>query len=146
MAQGLTTQNQPVSEFLLPEMLSISYLPLLTQTDYDHALWASDLNFVRGEDSLVRALWAGQPWVWQIYPQTDGAHHAKLQALMDRLKMPASLQAFHRVWNHDSAPNAAPSAPDLAAWQGFANEARTELGRQADLVSQLLGFVAAKKS
>ena len=146
LAQGLMTQNQSVSRFSLPEMLSISYFPRLTQTDYDHLLWASDLNFVRGEDSLVRALWAGQPWVWQIYPQTDGAHHAKLQALMDRLDMPASLQAFHRTWNHDSAPDVALAAPDLATWQGFANGARSDLGRQADLVSQLLGFVAAKKS
>ena len=30
-------------------------LPALSQADYDHLLWASDLNFVRGEDSWVRA-------------------------------------------------------------------------------------------
>ena len=41
------------------------------------------LNAVRGEDSLVRALWAGQPFVWHIYPQDDGAHHAKLDAFLD---------------------------------------------------------------
>ena len=56
-------------------LLSISYLPLLEQAEFDHLLWASDLNFVRGEDSLVRALWAGKPFVWQIYPQHDDAHH-----------------------------------------------------------------------
>ena len=39
--------------------LTITYLPPLTQTDYDHLLWACDINFVRGEDSLVRGLWAG---------------------------------------------------------------------------------------
>ncbi len=43
-------------------------LPWLSQPDYDHLLWACDLNIVRGEDSLVRALWAGAPFVWQIYP------------------------------------------------------------------------------
>jgi uncharacterized repeat protein (TIGR03837 family)/translation elongation factor P len=36
--------------------LSISYLPYLTQPDFDHLLWSCDLNFVRGEDSLVRAV------------------------------------------------------------------------------------------
>jgi uncharacterized repeat protein (TIGR03837 family) len=29
--------------------LSISYLPYLTQPDYDHLLWSCDLNFVRGK-------------------------------------------------------------------------------------------------
>src|SRR5690606_17223504 len=38
-------------------------LPLLDQTGFDELLWACGLNFVRGEDSLVRALWAGKPFV-----------------------------------------------------------------------------------
>ncbi len=45
-------------------------------------LWACDLNAVRGEDSLVRGLWAGKALVWHIYPQDDDAHHAKLQAFL----------------------------------------------------------------
>lgn len=65
------------------EALAVSYLPYLSQHDFDHLLWACDLNFVRGEDSLVRALWAGKPLVWQIYPQDDLAHHAKLEAFLD---------------------------------------------------------------
>ena len=66
--------------------LSISYLPHQPQDGYDALLWACDLNFVRGEDSLVRALWAGAPFVWQIYPQPeDNAHHAKLAAFLDWL-------------------------------------------------------------
>ncbi|HKX41718.1 MAG TPA: elongation factor P maturation arginine rhamnosyltransferase EarP, partial [Burkholderiaceae bacterium] len=36
----------------------------LPQLEYDHLLWASDLNIVRGEDSFVRAQWAGVPFVW----------------------------------------------------------------------------------
>ena len=35
-------------------------MPALTQRDYDALLWACDLNLVRGEDSWVRALLAGQ--------------------------------------------------------------------------------------
>jgi uncharacterized repeat protein (TIGR03837 family) len=54
--------------------LRVHPLPWLTQADYDHLLWASDLNCVRGEDSLVRAIWAGKPLVWQAYVQDDGAH------------------------------------------------------------------------
>ncbi len=48
-------------------------LPHLTQLNYDHLLWASDLNIVRGEDSWVRAQWAGKPFIWQPYVQVDGA-------------------------------------------------------------------------
>ncbi len=53
-------------------------------------LWACDLNAVRGEDSLVRGLWAGKALVWHIYPQDDDAHHAKLHAFLDSLQAPAS--------------------------------------------------------
>ncbi len=79
--------------------LALTHLPALTQTDYDHLLWACDLNFVRGEDSLVRALWAGRPFVWQIYPQDDGAHRAKLEAFLDWQQCPPEWRALHRAWN-----------------------------------------------
>ena len=35
--------------------------PFLAQDRYDQLLWACDVNFVRGEDSFVRAQWAGGP-------------------------------------------------------------------------------------
>ena len=53
-------------------------LPLLTQADYDRLLWSCDLNFVRGEDSFVRAQWAGAPFVWQVY--RAGRRRARAQA------------------------------------------------------------------
>ncbi len=67
------------------------------QPAFDEMLWASDLNLVRGEDSLVRALWAGQPLVWQIYLQHDDAHHAKLAAFLDWLQAPASPRRWHAL-------------------------------------------------
>jgi uncharacterized repeat protein (TIGR03837 family) len=116
--------------------LRLHALPALSQDDYDHLLWSCDLNFVRGEDSLVRALWAGRPLVWQIYPQHDGAHHAKLEALLDTLDAPASLRSFHRIWNGIDTKPLAP--PDLAAWARATTQTRTRLLAQPDLVSQLL--------
>ncbi|HSI56580.1 MAG TPA: elongation factor P maturation arginine rhamnosyltransferase EarP, partial [Ideonella sp.] len=59
-------------------------LPWLSQADYDRLLWACDLNAVRGEDSFVRAQWAGRPLLWHIYPQHDAAHDAKLEAFLAR--------------------------------------------------------------
>jgi uncharacterized repeat protein (TIGR03837 family) len=122
-------------------------LPLLTQHDFDHLLWSCDLNFVRGEDSLVRALWAGRPFVWHIYPQHDNAHHAKLNALLDWLQAPASLRAFHHAWNGLTAPQTAlwPDDSTLADWSACAQAARVRLLAQTDLTTQLIGYVTEKR-
>ena len=122
-------------------------VPRLTQHDYDHLLWSCDLNFVRGEDSLVRALWAGKPFVWHIYPQHDNAHHAKLDAFLDWLQAPRSLRRFHHIWNGLLAPEAAvwPDDATLAEWKACTQEARQRLLAQHDLTTQLIGFVTEKR-
>ncbi len=119
--------------------LSISHMPALTQTQYDELLWACDLNFVRGEDSLVRAVWASKPFVWQIYPQHDDAHHAKLNAFLGVMDMPESQRLFHRIWN---GMNRAPLLEiDLQSWQEPAEQARSRLLAQSSLADRLLQFV-----
>jgi uncharacterized repeat protein (TIGR03837 family) len=118
--------------------LSISWLPLLSQSEFDHLLWACDLNFVRGEDSLVRALWAGKPLVWQIYPQDDDAHHRKLAAFLDWLDAPLGLREFHWVWN---GAGSSLSGPSLEPWRECLQQARRRLLAQDDLVTQLMRFV-----
>ncbi len=120
----------------------ISYLPLLTQTGFDHLLWACDLNLVRGEDSIVRAIWAGKPLVWQIYPQDDGVHNIKLDAFLDMLDAPASLREFHRNWNASpmvSTPGRL--AIDLRTWQNCVRAAKTRLTALPDLTASLMEFV-----
>ncbi len=130
------------------KQLSISYLPLLSQTDFDHLLWACDINFVRGEDSIVRAIWAGKPFVWQIYPQDDGVHSVKLAAFLDMLGAPLSLRDLHHYWN---APDAGVTAPrswqtdDLTAWQQTASSARARLMANLDLSSSLMEFVSKNR-
>jgi uncharacterized repeat protein (TIGR03837 family) len=112
------------------------------QPGFDRLLWACDLNLVRGEDSLVRALWAGQPLVWHIYPQSDDAHHAKLTAFLDWLQAPQSLRHFSRAWN-GMAPGQLPdiSASTLAEWGECVRQARQRLLTQDDLLTQLLAMV-----
>jgi len=92
-------------------------LPFVEQERYDELLWACDVNFVRGEDSCVRAQWAAKPFIWHIYPQHDGVHLAKLEAL--RVRYTAGLTAeaaqgvrdLWLVWN---------GGPDIAgAWAHF---------------------------
>src|SRR3954454_18837709 len=104
--------------------MSVHYLPLMAQTEFDRLLWACDVNFVRGEDSLVRALWAGRPFVWQIYPQHDDAHHAKLQAFLDWMQAPLGLRRFHDGWNGFSS-----TLPEFgpAEWADCAAAARDAL-------------------
>ncbi|KQW55321.1 elongation factor P maturation arginine rhamnosyltransferase EarP [Variovorax sp. Root411] len=123
--------------------LSISYIPYLTQPDFDHLLWACDLNLVRGEDSLVRALWAGAPLVWQIYPQDDDAHHVKLNAWLDWLGAPPSLRLFHHAWN-GFVDGALPLPETQGPWLETALDARTRLLAQDDLVTQLRKLIGQK--
>lgn len=124
--------------------LSFLYLPTLSQNDFDHLLWACDVNLVRGEDSLVRALWAGKPLVWHIYPQDDDAHVAKLSAFLDWLQAPASLCNFHMHWNGIPPAEAVHSRPDFLPqeWQMCAAQALKRLLAQDDLVTQLIRFIA----
>lgn len=125
------------------EQLSISYLPYLSQDDFDHLLWVCDLNFVRGEDSLVRAIWAGKPFIWHIYPQFDNAHHDKLAAFLDWLQAPESLRQFHLRWNGVNDATLEPLA--LPLWGEVTRAARQDLWQQDDLLSQLLEFVVSRR-
>lgn len=119
----------------------IQALAPVSQADFDHMLWACDLNFVRGEDSLVRAIWAGQAFVWHIYPQEDQAHHDKLTAFLDWLQAPDDLREAHAIWNGLSqAPWPALTAERLRRWQAVVQSARQKLLNQSDLCSQLVTF------
>ena len=122
--------------------LRIDFLPHLTQAAFDEMLWCCDLNCVRGEDSLVRALWAGRPMVWQIYPQDDEAHHDKLEAFLGAIAAPPSLRHFHAGWNGISNAVAAPDATTLAEWQAAADAARDRLRSAPDLLTRLRAFIA----
>ena len=119
-------------------------LPHLTQLNYDHLLWASDLNIVRGEDSWVRAQWAGRPFIWQPYVQDDGAHATKLSAFLDLHLMHASgalAASVRKLWLGWNGPIGSPlTLPCLPDWHRHAQLWRESLLRQDDLVTRLLGF------
>ena len=99
--------------------LSLDIVPFTTQDEFDRMLWSSQINFVRGEDSFVRAQWAARPFVWQPYPQTEDAHRLKLDAFVDRYghglgqSAKAPLHAFWEAFNDEDGPAAA------AAWPAF---------------------------
>lgn len=99
--------------------LRVRVLPFVEQREYDHLLWACDVNFVRGEDSCVRAQWAAHPFVWHIYPQQDGVHLDKLEALWRRYAADwkaedaAALRALWQGWNRGE--------PVAVAWEAVAD-------------------------
>lgn len=95
--------------------LTVRVLPFVPQQDYDKLLWACDLNFVRGEDSFVRAQWANKPFVWHIYPQDESLHHVKLRAFLKTYSAATDkLITLSHVWNGMS------EAQDWSAmWQDF---------------------------
>ena len=83
--------------------LFIERVPFLPQTEYDKVLWTADLNFVRGEDSIVRGIWAGKPLIWQIYPQTENTHLVKLRAWFAQTGLPEDICTVMMCWNPESA-------------------------------------------
>jgi uncharacterized repeat protein (TIGR03837 family) len=132
-------------------MALVQPIPFTPLDEFDHLLWRCDINFVRGEDSFVRAQWAGKPFIWQVYPQDDGAHLAKLEAFLscygkdsDELTE-TTLRRMFVAWN--LGRNMA------SAWQGFI-ERRAEIARHnrnwadrlasnPDLTTALVKFCSA---
>jgi uncharacterized repeat protein (TIGR03837 family) len=102
--------------------LQVRVLPFVEQERYDELLWACDVNFVRGEDSCIRAQWAGKPFIWQIYPQHDAVHRQKLQAFLNLYCAPlgaAASEAVQGLWQAWNQENGAGEAwPALIAARG----------------------------
>ena len=103
--------------------LELRFIPFVEQSRFDGLLWAADLNFVRGEDSFVRAQWGAKPLVWQIYPQAENAHSVKLEAFLDRYLAGATpdldrvVREFWHAWNGLHWGNRVPTI--AAAWPAF---------------------------
>jgi uncharacterized repeat protein (TIGR03837 family) len=122
-------------------------LPFLPQSSFDRLLWSCDVNFVRGEDSLVRAIWAGRPFVWQIYPQADEAHLVKLDAFWNRyLDGFAPSDVVRRCWHAwNGGGNIAAVWPEFVAnRQAIEQQGKvwaSTLDQMGDLADNLVRFV-----
>ncbi|MDL2357410.1 MAG: elongation factor P maturation arginine rhamnosyltransferase EarP [Pseudomonadota bacterium] len=135
--------------------LTLRVLPFVAQPDYDKILWACDVNFVRGEDSFVRAQWAARPFIWHIYPQDENLHHVKLRAFLQRYAPDiASANSVALRWNGAADAEAVvdEGAEWPARWTSFAAAlpemtARAEhwqgqMRAHGDLAGNLLKFAA----
>lgn len=101
IASLLNNPSSQTGKLIQYGQLTVQIIPFMEQTDYDRLLWSCDFNFVRGEDSFVRAQWAGSPFIWNIYPQAEGAHWKKLDAFLDLYteNMPNKVaDAVREIW------------------------------------------------
>lgn len=132
--------------------LIVHSLPFLPQPRFDRLLWTCDLNFVRGEDSFVRAQWAQRPFVWHIYPQARNVHLTKLDAFLSRylhqFPKPDAVRAFWRAWNGEGDVKES-WTKFIEIRQFLAQRAQvwaTELDRPGNLAENLLCFARDKNT
>ncbi|MCE6976054.1 elongation factor P maturation arginine rhamnosyltransferase EarP [Pseudomonas frederiksbergensis] len=130
------------------DALTVQVLPFVRQDQYDLLLWSCDFNAVRGEDSFVRAQWAGRPLLWHIYRQDEDIHLDKLDAFLalytQGLSKPAA-EAISGLWR---AWNAGETMTDhwkstRKHWPELEKHAETwclEQALQADLAAALVQF------
>ncbi|WP_179402522.1 elongation factor P maturation arginine rhamnosyltransferase EarP [Burkholderia guangdongensis] len=125
-------------------------LAFVPQHDYDALLWACDLNFVRGEDSFVRAQWARRPFVWQIYPQADDAHLPKLDAALAHLTAGLAsaprdaLARFWHAWNGTGTPDWADLWQHRAALSANSADWAAKLATAGDLAGNLADYAKSQ--
>ncbi|SDU99023.1 elongation factor P maturation arginine rhamnosyltransferase EarP [Pseudomonas mucidolens] len=128
--------------------LTVQVLPFMRQEQYDRLLWCCDFNAVRGEDSFVRAQWAGRPLLWHIYRQDEDIHLDKLDAFLALYTeglspaAKAALIALWQAWNADG-DMAESWTRLLEHWPQVTQHAEKwclERGLQADLATALVQF------
>ena len=133
--------------------VEIIEIPFLSQVEYDYLLWTCDFNFVRGEDSFVRAQLAGKPFVWNIYVQDEDTHLIKLKAFLEKIRPFYDEVSFerlanlHDLWNEggqiltkDSLDVCGQTLQSLAGLKSGAQNWSAYLCNQIDLSTQLLTF------
>ncbi|QKV63283.1 elongation factor P maturation arginine rhamnosyltransferase EarP [Pseudomonas sp. 43A] len=148
VARWLGVETLAVGAIHERQSLTVQVLPFVRQDQYDHLLWCCDFNAVRGEDSFVRAQWAGRPMLWHIYQQDEDIHLDKLDAflaLYTKSLSPAAAEAMNGLWRAWSAGQpigehwlaARNHWPEL---QENAEKWCLEQGLQADLAAALVQF------
>jgi uncharacterized repeat protein (TIGR03837 family) len=120
-------------------------MPFIPQDDYDWLLAHCDFNIVRGEDSFIRAQLVGKPFIWNIYPQDDGAHLTKLKAFLDLYLEGVDPQLQNLITDAMAWQGAQDWWGELAMWSEHAQYWQKALiYRQSDggLAGRLVQFVS----
>jgi uncharacterized repeat protein (TIGR03837 family) len=148
VARWLGVDALAVGDLDVRQALTVQVLPFVRQDQYDQLLWCCDFNAVRGEDSFVRAQWAGRPMLWHIYQQNEDIHLDKLDAflaLYTKGLSPAAAEATSGLWRAWSAgqPIGEHWLRARKHWPELQENAEAwclEQGLQADLATALVQF------
>ena len=132
LAGGQVIESLRAAKLIAPEELqqegdicelgnvTLVRIPFVPQAAFDRLLWLADAAIVRGEDSFVRALWAGLPFFWHIYRQDDDVHLQKLHSFWFKAMQgwPAELRQAFTVLSDDlNGAGAVSSLKREQAWQ-----------------------------
>lgn len=137
-----------IGDTLTEQNLTLHVIPFLSQDGYDQLLGSCDINFVRGEDSWIRAIWAGKPFIWQPYLQTEQTHIKKLHAFLELFyaQCPPSPKAatyqLHNAWQSAQVPSSVWGGylDQLAVLKNYHIQQTNALAQQADLATKLVIF------
>ena len=132
LAGGQVIESLRAAKLIAPEELqqegdicelgnvTLVRIPFVPQAAFDRLLWLADAAIVRGEDSFVRALWAGLPFFWHIYRQDDDVHLQKLHSFWFKAMQgwPAELRQAFTVLSDDlNGAGAVSSLKREQAWR-----------------------------
>lgn len=136
--------------FDVPKKLQIYIIPFVDQLLFDQILFNADINFVRGEDSLVRAIWAQKPFVWQPYIQDDDLHLTKLSALLNVSTLNYQTKQLMLDWSNTSEDFVSEfcNALDMQNYQVWIKDSlkwSKQLAKQKDLATAIFEFVNTKR-
>ena len=132
----------------MKQNVTVRLVPFLSQSNYDRLLWACDLNFVRGEDSWIRAIWASKPFIWQPYIQTEETHIKKMRAFLAAYShnAPEEIQSLllntHLTWSaaKEDKGDFKELMLALPKLNSYAKQQTHLQSIQADLATNLLSF------
>lgn len=87
-------------------------LPFMQQEVWDAFLSLMDFSFVRGEDSFSRCCLLGNPFIWNIYPQEEEFHIVKLNAFLQKIKIP-QIEKFSFLYNRNFKASCCPESLEI---------------------------------
>ncbi len=134
--------------------INIQATAMTDQSGYDERLLDADFNMIRGEESAVRGMLCGKPFLWHIYPQDENAHIVKLNALFDRMldELPATMHQsieiirnFNLEYNGIDTGFALPSIKSfINSWHEVTLAWAQHLFSLGSLTSNLMQFIESK--
>jgi uncharacterized repeat protein (TIGR03837 family) len=149
LANVLDLTRLEVGDHIQHQQAEFVVIPFLSQADYDRLLYLCDFNFVRGEDSWIRALWAEKPMIWLPYQQSEQTHLVKLKAFMQHYlaqaeaPLAAVIQHAMQAWAQGSwqVTDWASLLSVLPQFRLHAQAFKLHQSKQVDLTTNLVIFI-----